>query len=196
MKKVFRNIFFILGTTVMLLFGLFYFLKLYTGQNEEPIKTPNLVGLNIFEAKDLIQQMGLQTVVADTTYIDGKNKLEVIIQSPETDLLVKKGRKIYLTINSDKIPKVKMPDLAGKTSLRQAKNMLLSSGLILSEVIERPDPSVGSISDKPVLDQLLKGEKKTIEANTEIPRLSKINLIVGVPVTTDSLSIDSLTKDW
>ena len=89
-----------------------------------------------------------------------------------------------------------MPDLAGKTSLRQAKNMLLSSGLILSEVIERPDPSVGSISDKPVLDQLLKGEKRTIEANTEIPRLSKINLIVGVPVTTDSLSIDSLTKDW
>jgi len=98
-----------------------------------------------------------------------------------------------LTINSDKIPKVRMPDLAGKTSLRQAKNMLRANGLVLAEVIERQDPSVEDEVNKPVLDQFLKGEKEAIKPNTEIPRLSKINLVVGVPIRKDTTLLE---VDW
>ena len=97
------------------------------------------------------------------------------------------------TINSDKIPKVRMPDLAGKTSLRQAKNMLRANGLVLAEVIERQDPSVEDEVNKPVLDQFLKGEKEAIKPNTEIPRLSKINLVVGVPIRKDTTLLE---VDW
>jgi len=179
--------------SLALIAGLFFFLNRYTRHNEQPIKTPDLLGLNVFEAKDRIEKSDLQMIVADTSYMDGKRKLEVIGQNPEANLLVKSGRKIYLTINSDKIPKVKMPDLAGKTSLRQAKNMLRANGLVLAEVIERQDPSVEDEVNKPVLDQFLKGEKEAIKPNTEIPRLSKINLVVGVPIRNDTTLLE---VDW
>jgi len=191
--KIIKNLMVIFLLSLALIAGLFFFLNRYTRHNEQPIKTPDLLGLNVFEAKDRIEKSDLQMIVADTSYMDGKRKLEVIGQNPEANLLVKSGRKIYLTINSDKIPKVKMPDLAGKTSLRQAKNMLRANGLVLAEVIERQDPSVEDEVNKPVLDQFLKGEKEAIKPNTEIPRLSKINLVVGVPIRNDTTLLE---VDW
>ena len=188
--KIIKNLMVIFLLSLALIAGLFFFLNRYTRHNEQPVRTPDLIGLNVFEAKDRIEKSDLQMIVADTSYMDGKRKLEVIGQNPEAKLLVKRGRKIYLTINSDKIPKVKMPDLAGKTSLRQAKNMLRANGLVLAEVIERQDPSVEDEVNKPVLDQFLKGEKETIKPNTEIPRLSKINLVVGVPVQNDTTLLE------
>ncbi len=191
--KIIKNLMVIFLLSLALIAGLFFFLNRYTRHNEQPIRTPDLIGLNVFEAEDLIEKSDLQMIVADTSYMDGKRKLEVIGQNPEAKLLVKSGRKIYLTINSDKIPKVRMPDLAGKTSLRQAKNMLRANGLVLAEVIERQDPSVEDEVNKPVLDQFLKGEKEAIKPNTEIPRLSKINLVVGVPIRKDTTLLE---VDW
>ncbi|MEC8738667.1 MAG: PASTA domain-containing protein [Bacteroidota bacterium] len=191
--KIIKNLMVIFLLSLALIAGLFFFLNRYTRHNEQPIRTPDLIGLNVFEAEDLIEKSDLQMIVADTSYMDGKRKLEVIGQNPEAKLLVKSGRKIYLTINSDKIPKVRMPDLAGKTSLRQAKNMLRANGLVLAEVIERQDPSVEDEVNKPVLDQFLKGEKEAIKPNTEIPRLSKINLVVGVPIRNDTTLLE---VDW
>ena len=99
-------------------------------------------------------------------------------QTPAPMNKVKKGRKIYLTVNSLDVPEVEMPDIAGKMSFEQAKKTLEGKGLLLGEITRQPDPSISSAADMPVFEQLYRGEP--ITPGTKIKRKSKIDLVVGV----------------
>jgi beta-lactam-binding protein with PASTA domain len=133
------------------------------------------------EAKDYI------IVIAD--YIFDKNKLPgtVLKQDPHVGEMVKKGRKVYVTVASSEPPKVLMPQLQD-VSLRQAEIMLKAIGLELGSVIYKPSPY-----ENAVLEQLYKG--RTIAPGTEISAGETVTLVVGknpedLPQNNQNLTIE------
>ena len=131
-------------------------------------------------------------LITDTVYKDGAAKNVVVNQNPVAGLKVKPGRKVYLIINTNKVPMVAVPDLAGKTSLNQAKNMLLRRHLKVGKVIEEINTSVKTKSDEPVLAQYISGTTNIISPNTLIERNSSIDLVIGVSANYFSIQ-DSTT---
>lgn len=157
-------------------------IRVYTGHDKPNVKVPQIEGLRVDEAVKLLEKEGFAYEITDTVYRDGVELQTIIDQNPEADFEVKKGRKIYLVLNTDEIPKVPMPDLAGRTSLKEAIQMLKIKGLELGKTIEKPDASVMDPNSKPVLDQYLAGDTVRIQPGTQIERHSKIDLVIGVMI--------------
>lgn len=179
MKRIVKHLIILGIITIFLLVGLHYWLKYYTGHDEPTVQVPEVAGMLSAQAQRLLGDLGLEGVVSDTVYKRGAGKLNVVSQNPTTGSHVKKGRKIYLVINSDQVPKVKVPDLAGKTSLRQAKNILKRRGLELGRVIRTPDPSINSPTDEPVFAQYRHMDSVSLTPGSLIQKYSKIDLLVG-----------------
>ena len=97
--------------------------------------------------------------------------MAVLKQYPEADQKVKENRKIFITLNAQNPPDVKMPKLKDG-SLKNAEIVLENYGLIRGEIIYEADPMRNA-----VLDQLYLEE--TIEEGTPLPAGSIIDLVVG-----------------
>ncbi|MDE6140141.1 MAG: CofH family radical SAM protein [Alistipes sp.] len=106
------------------------------------ISVPNFVGLGIEEARGEAARMDLDIVVQDSIFDADVAGGVVVEQLPrhghKRDVVVKPGRKIYVTINAYNRRTVTVPFVA-KQSLRQAKNQLERAGLIIKELIYEPD---------------------------------------------------------
>lgn len=172
---------------------IFYFLlSSYTRHNQEPVEIPNVQELRIDKAIRLLEERGLTYAVTDTVYREGIELMSIVSQNPDAGMKVKKGRKIYLVINSEDLPMVEMPDLAGKTSFQLAVKILNSKGLELGEKIERPDPSIQSAENEPVLEQRLSGRSEEIAPGTPVKMHSKIDLVVATMIgNEDSTAIEA-----
>ena len=94
------------------------------------------VGSSRQEAQALAEQNNLQLVVTDSVYVSRFRRGCVYAQNPKAGGQVKKGRKIYLTMNASHEKQVLMPDLVGY-SLRQAKVELQSRKLKLGKLCQR-----------------------------------------------------------
>lgn len=171
---------------------IFYFLlSAYTRHNQIPVEVPNVEELRIDKAIRLLEDHGLSYAVTDTVYREGIELMSIVSQNPESGMKVKKGRRIYLVINAEDLPMVEMPDLAGKTSFQLAVKILKSKGLELGERIERPDPSIQSAENEPVLEQRLSGQSEEIAPGTPVRMHSKIDLVVAtMPGNEDSTSVE------
>jgi len=167
------------GVLVVLLVGIFFVINQYTGHGEPNVETPNIEGERIDKALQILEDGGFDYEILDTVYRDHQPLLSVIDQNPEPGFKVKKGRKIYLVINSDEVPEVEMPDLAGKTSYRQALRILENRGLVMGKKITKPHESILDPDSEPVLSQHMAGDTLEIAPGTKIKKHSKIDLVVG-----------------
>jgi eukaryotic-like serine/threonine-protein kinase len=189
------------GLMLLVLVGLgvatFFLLNIFTKHNQAPVEVPNVQELRIDKAIRLLEERGLSYAVTDTVYRDGIELNSIVGQNPEAGMKVKKGRRIYLVINSEDLPMIEMPELAGKTSFQLALKMLKSKGLELGEKIERPDKSIMSKEDEPVLEQRRAGESNEIAPGTMIKMHSKIDLVVAVMIDSggDSTEITEPIED-
>jgi eukaryotic-like serine/threonine-protein kinase len=186
-----KHVGFIVSLSILIGVLSFYALDFYTGHHDETIKVPSVEDLRIDKAVRLLEQQGFRYQITDTVFRDGKELMSIVAQNPPAGLDVKKGRCIYLVLNSQDLPMIPMPDLAGKTSFQLALKMLKSKGLELGEKIERPDPSILTEDDEPVLEQRISGQAMPIEPGTPVRMHSKIDLVVAVkPGSNDSLPLD------
>lgn len=124
------------GSVAILLFIVFKWLNVYT-RHGETISVPDLKGIEITEAMDLLDQQGFKYVV-DSIYTELADANTVYEQEPEANALVKENRTIYLTIVSGSAPSVKLPDLID-VSFREAKAILESYGIKVGQLIYKPD---------------------------------------------------------
>ena len=141
----------------------------------------------------MLEENDLDYFIADSVFNDDAPRNSVMDQSPAAMSTVKKGRKIYLTVNSLDVPEVEMPDIAGIMSFEQAKKTLEGKGLVVGFVTKQPDPSITSAADMPVFEQLYRGAP--ISPGTKVKRKSKIDLVVGVMENqsdTSHLQLDTL----
>ena len=88
-----------------------YILKIITNHNKN-IKVPNLESFSLKDSELILKKNNLRFEVLDSSkYNPNYPPLSVIDQSPVYDDLVKKNRKIYLTLNPKSYRKIRVPDV-------------------------------------------------------------------------------------
>jgi beta-lactam-binding protein with PASTA domain len=180
-KKLRFHLLLMLLVTIVLCVAAIIFLHFYTRHGED-VEMPDFVGQDSDELLQNIRSNDFILVVSDQIF-DKKEKEGIVLkQNPASGEMVKKGRKVYLTIASAEPPKVKMPELQD-VSLRQAEIMLKAIGLNLGEVIYKPSPYENAI-----LDQIYRG--RHINAGSMISYGEKISLVVGK--STENMIADTI----
>ncbi|MBQ8366956.1 MAG: CofH family radical SAM protein [Alistipes sp.] len=164
---------------LILVFGLLLLVTLYFGLNlgtrhGNVIKVPNLLGMNIEDARREARDMELNIIVRDSIFDVNLPGGTIVDQLPRTssvrDVTVKPGRKIYVTTNAYNRRMVDVPYVA-KQTLRQALNQLQRSSLTIDKLIYEADMT----STDYVLRESIDGE--------DITPTSSIKMAVGTGVT-------------
>lgn len=99
----------------------------------EAVVVPDVKGMNVSQAKDILSKQQLKSAVVDSSYVKGTAPGAILEQNPSGGSKVKEGRTVYLTINADSAPQVAMPDVMDNSSLRQAEAKLRALGFKLTE---------------------------------------------------------------
>lgn len=190
MKKILIHFGLICSVSILIGLGVLWYLKIYTNHDSDLIEVTDLSGKDSNDALKYLENIGLVGEVTDTVYKDGVEKLAVINQNPAPGMMVKPGRKVYLVININSIPMVSVPDLANKSSLSQARNILIRKHLKLGKLTEQISSFVKSKNDQPILAQYYPGTDKPIKPGTMVERNSLIDLVVGISGSMDSDSVN------
>jgi beta-lactam-binding protein with PASTA domain len=190
MKKILIHFGLICSVSILIGLGVLWYLKIYTNHDSDLIEVTDLSGKDSNDALKYLENIGLEGEVTDTVYKDGVEKLAVINQNPAPGMMVKPGRKVYLVININSIPMVSVPDLANKSSLSQARNVLIIKHLKLGKLTEQISSFVKSKNDQPILAQYYPGTDKPIKPGTMVERNSLIDLVVGISGSIDSDSVN------
>lgn len=137
----------------------------------DSIAVPQVFGLNDTIALMTLDGYGLEGYISDIRFDEDFPANCVIEQVPTAGSFVKKGRHIYLTINSGNRPLIAIPDVADNSSRRSAEFKIQGAGFQLTEPI------------------LIEGEKDwvykvlydscEIEPGTKIPQGSILTLVIG-----------------
>lgn len=106
----------------------------YTNHGES-CRVPNICGMQLDEAKELLRSQNLDLEIVDYKYKKGAAENEVVEQRPVANSFVKEGRKIMLVMNSINKPMVTLPSVTDNCSLREAEARLKSSGFVVSGVL-------------------------------------------------------------
>ena len=152
-----------------------------TRHNNE-IKVPDFSMMSSQDAIALASQCQLRAVVTDSVYVRKMTPGAVYMQNPAAGSMVKKGRKIRLTINTVVPQETYLPPLVG-CSLRQAKAELKRSGLVLGKLIYVKDIATNYV---------LKAQRYGVEVKAGTPMSSGtvIDLVLGLSNDTAAIVPD------
>lgn len=117
---------------VALVWGVFKWLDYYT-DHDVSVTVPEVKGLSLAEAEQLLRKHKLDPVVSDSTYNTSQPGGIILDMIPAQGAVVKEGRSVYLTVNTNCPPMRVIPDLIDNSSLRQAEAKLLAMGFKLGE---------------------------------------------------------------
>ena len=151
----------------MIFFGLGF-----VTQHNKYVKVPELIGLSISKAIEAAKYKSLNIIILDSAKFNPNHPpLTVLEQFPNHNKEVKKGRKIYLTLNPVGYKKMKVPNLI-QITLRNAETLLNAVGFELGELIYKDN-----IGKDMVLE--MRHEGKKIEPGHTLPQREKIDLVLG-----------------
>lgn len=167
---VLTNCLIILVVAVLLVFGVFWWLDVYTRHGESNV-VPDVRGLDIKTATSILQGNDMQCVVIDSVYLPEKHPGVIIEQSPLADAMVKSGRRIYVTVNAMSAQMVVFPDVVDM-SLRQATVQIEGANFKVKEIKYEPS----SYRDL-VLSVEYKGRE--VKIAQKLPYRSEVILHVG-----------------
>ncbi len=171
--------FLLIATTGLALLWYFFnpFLAKET-RHGEGVSTPTIINLPIEEAIKAVENKGLELVIRDTIYSPKHPKASIVAQLPLGKKRVKLGRKIYVDVNTDKIPTVKI-----------TKKLLSEDGGIILTDIETAQITIKDLQLLPevlYIDNIHKDyvygakyNKKKLKVGQELPIGSVITLITG-----------------
>lgn len=183
------NIIVMILVVIVVIFGALKWLDSYT-RHGDAIEVPNVKNINVDEAEVMLNNRELSLVVIDSTYKKDLPAGTVLEQNPVPGSKIKKGRAIYVTINSDRVPLVAIPDIVDNSSLRQAEAKLKAMGFKLTE------------------PQYISGEKdwvyglsyrgRQLNTGDRVPREAILTLTAGngsEAVEEDSTQVDEMGAD-
>jgi beta-lactam-binding protein with PASTA domain len=173
----------LLGVSLVLGFFNIY-LPIITNHGET-ITVPDVRGVSADDLDDFLESRDLRyEVTADSGYSASLPPLAVLKQFPLPNAKVKGNRKVYVTLNAENPPLVRMPKLVGG-SVKNAQLVLKTYDLALGEIEYVPDLALNYI-----LEQLIDGQP--IEEGEKIAKGTKINLKVGDGLGKQSLEAPNL----
>jgi eukaryotic-like serine/threonine-protein kinase len=184
-KKIGLHVFLVfLATLVIAFIFLKVFLPSYT-HHGDTVTVPDLEGFEYRELEDFLTSRKLQyEITLDSGFNSEVQPLTVLKQLPKAGSKVKPGRKIYITLNAQNAPLIRMPNLVNGL-LKNAQEILANMGLIRGEIIYVPD-----IGTNVVLEQKYRG--RNIPEGFEIPKGSQIDLVVGDGLGNQILEVPNL----
>ena len=163
-------------------YGTLYWLDTYTHHGESYI-VPDVTNKTVAEAQQLLATQLINGAIIDSTYIKGARAGIILDQTPAAGSRVKEGRTVYLTITTNSVPLIDLPDLIDNSSLRQAAAKLKSIGFKLTEPELLPGEQDWVYGIKYKGKDLMSGDK--------IPHEALLTLCVGSTHLRDSLAMDS-----
>ena len=170
-RVFFKNIFYIICVTLFVGFLIFFGLGFVT-QHKNYVKVPKFFGLNISKAIESAKSEYLNIVILDSAKFNPNYPpLTVLEQFPYQGKEVKKGRKIYLTINPVGYKKIKVPNVV-QITLRNAETLLNAVGFEVGELIYKDN-----IGKDMVLE--IRHEGKKIKPGQTLRQRKKIDLVLG-----------------
>ncbi len=138
----------------------------------ETLTVPTVVGMTADEAIALIDDEGFKYAVVDTVFVDSLPKGIVVEQFPAKESLVKRGRTVYIKVNTFDDIYIEMPDFIGSQS-RTLKVALKNYKLKLGNISYQKDDDVKNI----VLKQMYNG--RSVAPGTKIKQGSTIDFVVA-----------------
>jgi beta-lactam-binding protein with PASTA domain len=170
-KDLYLHVAILVTLFLVLFFGFFFVYLPWSTHHGETIKVPNLKGMPMEKMEESVDANNLEYEISDCTFVADKPPLTILSQYPLPNALVKSGRKIYITINSETPPTIRMPNLIG-LSVRSAEQQLVIAGLKKGIVHQVNDPRL-----KEVIDMQALGRK--ITAGSSIPKGTEVDLYIG-----------------
>jgi hypothetical protein len=181
------NILAMVVVVLVIVIGTFKSLDLYTHHGEEVV-VPDVKGMMPNNADKLFREKGLVAKIVSTSYQKNMPSGCILELTPEPGEKVKKGRTIFLTINSINAPLREVPDVTENSSAREAEAQLITAGFHLT-----PNQMVNGEMDW-VYGVLYNGRR--ILTGEKIPIGSVLTLQVGDGnVASDTNNEDSLSSD-
>lgn len=168
-----------------IIMGTLFWLDHYTHHGESYV-VPDVKNKTLAQAEALLKEQRMNGVVIDSSYVKNMPFGIILDQTPVGGMRVKEGRTIYLTINTDKVPLVRIPDLIDNSSVRQAEAKLRAMDFQLTE------PELVSGEQDWVYGIKYKG--RSLMAGDRVPHEALLTLCVGSTHLRDSLSMDSLNN--
>ena len=159
-------------------------LRLIT-RHGKTVTAPDFTNLSVAQAQTLAKKENVGVKVVDSVFVRRLPGGVVYRQLPQAGSLVKKGRSIFLTINSVVPRKVVMPNLFGY-SVTEARSELRNRGLNLGRL-----NYVKDIATNNVLGQNCEGLE--VKAGDLVVSGSVIDLIVGVGTQDNQTTVPKLT---
>lgn len=169
-KFFWLNILIGIAVVLVLLFGSLALTGLYTHHGES-VEVPDLTHMYAEEAEVALDELGLTYEVVDSVYLRSFRPGEIAEQVPAAGTMVKRNRKIYITLNCRAKQLVTVPELKGE-SYRKAQSNLRALGFNADSVRYRPYEFNGE-----VLDILYNG--RSVEPGQRIADGSMLVLVVG-----------------
>ncbi|MFT6815136.1 MAG: beta-lactam-binding protein with PASTA domain [Sphingobacteriales bacterium] len=159
-------------------------INMYTNHGEA-IEVPDLSGMTTEMLDEYLPAKNLRYVVVDSVYSANKIKGGVLEQDPPVNSLVKKGRKIYVTLVAKQKPTIKFPNLIDRTK-REAMGILQSYDIGLHNIMYRPD-----IGEDLVL--AVKYKDQEVSPGDRIPRGDKVTIVLGTGLGNNKVQVPNLT---
>lgn len=159
-------------------------LNTYTHHGDSVV-VPDVKGMSIENAISTFKSHDLIGIVSDSIYAKNKPLGTVLDSNPTIGSSVKRNRVIRLTINSQSIPLVRLPDLINNSSYRQAELQLTNAGFKLTE------PEL--ISGEQDWIYGIRYQGRILENNDKVQEGATLTLVVGNG--NGELSNDSVDTD-
>ena len=118
---------------VIILFN-YVIMPLYV-KHSKMTKVPNVVGMNFNDAKQILDETGLDVKQGDIRYDEAKSVGQVLEQNPQADQQVKVGRRIYLVVCGGE-QLVEVPKLSGR-SIRDARYTVEQRNLQIGNIVKK-----------------------------------------------------------
>lgn len=165
-KGIFKKVILGVGCAVLvLLLGIGGY-KLMNSSSGKEVTLPNIVGMNVSEAKTKLESLNLVLVEAGTEKSD-KPEGEILKSNIEAGTKVKENSEVRVIISSG-VTKIKMPDLV-EDDLETAKTILSSYDLKISS------------STEDYSDSIPKGKiiRQTPSKDTEVDENTEITVVIS-----------------
>lgn len=154
----------------------------------ESYAVPNVCGMQLEDAKQLLRENHLDLEIVDYKYKKGAAENEVVEQNPIAGFNVKEGRKIMLTMSSSNRPMSMVPSVIDNSSLREAEARLKSSGFLVK--------SVEKIDGEKDWVYAVKYDGRKLSNGESVPKGAALVIVVGAGGNNTSVEVAEVDEDY
>lgn len=158
------------GGLLLLVLTLTVLLPIITHHNDQT-EVPDITGLPLRKAMDLLNEKGLEFEVSDSVYKPDLKPLTIDHQDPGALSIVKPGRTVFLRVNKLQPPMVKLPNIF-EESMEHARDILLNWKLRVGNITYVP-----SSFNNLVIGAFYKGQ--ALKKDMPVPEGAKIDLKIS-----------------